>query len=303
MSFYVTLPSHANRKEFPNNQANWFKIRLPRPLRLPRGQWQVGLIAISLPDARVNLYELVKKDGYIMSTSWDQTFPKPGGTDGEVQTRIGTTEILINDIQHLDWVVDGVSFMKATIAHLEQRRKETAIQGERFTNDQGKHTYVKFRWEGEDLILDNTNVCHCDLDTSALTIYTKLAVKMGWSRKISSGWILGPNLQQDFMGDQIPNMTKNSDWNDLNDEQSNPVFWTVRSVLPDYLQLSMSCNWRFTNLNVAFRSVVGEPSRSLHVYSDVAGSSIVSNRVTDLLREIKCKREGRGTLYLEPLHI
>jgi len=76
MSFYVTLPSHANRREFSNNQANWFKIRLPHPLRLPGGQWQVGLSAISLPDTRVNLYDLVKKDGYIVSTSWDQAILK-----------------------------------------------------------------------------------------------------------------------------------------------------------------------------------------------------------------------------------
>ena len=69
MSFYVTLPSHSNRSEFPNNQANWFKISLPYPLRLPGGQWQVGLSAISLPDTRVNLYELVKKNGYILATS------------------------------------------------------------------------------------------------------------------------------------------------------------------------------------------------------------------------------------------
>ena len=48
---------------------------------------------------------------------------------------------------------------------------------------------------------------------------------------------------------------------------------------------------------------MGEPTRSLHVYSDVAGSSIVGNRVTHLLREIKCKREGRGTIYFEPLRI
>jgi len=167
-----------------------------------------------------------------MSTSWDQTIPKPGGKDGEMQARIGTTQTIINDIQDLDWVVDGVSFMKPTIAHLEQRRKETAVQGGRFTNDQGKHTYVKFRWEGEDLIIDNTNVCHCDLDTPSIVIYTK----MGWLRKIHTGLILGPNLQQEFMGDQIPDMKKNSKWNDLNDEQSNPVFWTVRSFLPDYLQ-------------------------------------------------------------------
>ena len=89
----------------------------------------------------------------------------------------------------------------------------------------------------------------------------------------------------------------------MNDEQRNPVFWTVRSFLPDYLQSSVSCSWRFTNLNVAFRSVMGEPTRSLHVYSDVAGSSMVGNRVTDLLREVKYRREGRGTMYFEPLHI
>ena len=30
---------------------------------------------------------------------------------------------------------------------------------------------------------------------------------------------------------------------------------------------------------------------------------VVGNRVTDLLREIQYKRQGRGTLYFEPLHI
>ena len=231
MSFYVRLPSHANRREFPNNQANWFKIRLPHPLRLPGGQWQVGLSAISLPDTRVNLHDLVKKDGYILSTSWDQTISKPGGKNSETQSDTGSAQTIINDIKELDWVVDGVSFMKATITHIEQQRKETAIQGGRFTNGQGKHTYVKFRWEGEDLIIDNNDVCHCKLDTPSIVIYTK----MGWLRKIDTGLILGPNLQQEFMGDQIPDMKKNSEWNDLNDEQSNPVFWTVRSFLPDYL--------------------------------------------------------------------
>ena len=47
----------------------------------------------------------------------------------------------------------------------------------------------------------------------------------------------------------------------------------------------------------------GRPTRTLHVYSDVAGSSVVDNRVTDLLREVQYKRQGRGTLYFESLHI
>ena len=151
MSFYVTLPSHANRHEFPNNQANSFKIRLPQPLRLPRGWMASGvechfLTGYARQFVRVGAKRWVHHVDVLgpnlSQTGWKET--------GKWSER-GTAQTLINDIQHLDWVVDGVSFMKATITHLEQQRKETAIQGGRFTNDQGKHMYVKFRWEGDDL--------------------------------------------------------------------------------------------------------------------------------------------------------
>ena len=56
-------------------------------------------------------------------------------------------------------------------------------------------------------------------------------------------------------------------------------------------------------MDQAFRSVVGSPSRSLFVYSDVGGSGVVGNQVTDLLREVNFKREGKGSQYFEPLHI
>ena len=183
----------------------------------------------------------------LLETNLSQT----GWKDDEMQTEIGTAQTIINDIKDLDWVVDGVSFMKAAITHLGQQRKETAVQGGRFTSEQGKHTYVKFRWEWEGLIIDNTNVCYCKNDTPAIVIYTKVALKMGWLRKISSGLILGPNLQQEFMGDQIPDMK--NDWNDVNDDQSNRsfgrfvLFYLIiyhvlynRSILPDYLQFTYS---------------------------------------------------------------
>ena len=40
------------------------------------------------------------------------------------------------------------------------------------------------------------------------------------------------------------------------------------------------------NLNSVFQNLVGEKSRSLFVYSDVRGSNVVENQVTDLLCEI-----------------
>jgi len=90
-------------------------------------------------------------------------------------------------------------------------------------------------------VVDNTNVCHCvSVHTPALAVHTKLAVKMGWLRKVDSGWILGPNLQQEFMGDQIPNMKTQGDWKEISDKDGNPVFWTTTRV-EVYLELSMSC--------------------------------------------------------------
>ena len=300
MSFYVALPSHANRREFPQNQANSFKIRLPHPLHLPGGQWQVGLNAISLPDTRVNMYDLLKKGDHVMNIRWIQDIPP-----SIKQESIETAETNIDDLKDLDWIVDGVSFMKAAINHVEQQRRATAVLGGKFVNASGQHTYVKFRWEGEDLMIDNTNVCHCGpSSTPSFSVHTKSAVKMGWivlSPTHSSGFQLGPNLQQEFLGDQIPTMAPGSGWNHLVDLSGNPVFWAVNAR--HYLDLSMSCSWRFTNLNTAFRSIVGEPTRSLDVYSDVTGSIVLGNRVTDLLREVMYQRKGRSSVYFESTHI
>ena len=300
MSFYVAFPSHANRREFPQNQANSFKIRLPTPLHLPGGQWQVGLSAVSLPDTRVNLYDLLQKGDHVLNIRWIQDIPPSIKKDS-----IGTTEVHIDDLKDLDWIVDGVSFMKAALNHVEQQRRTTAVLGGKFVNASGQHTYVKFTWDGEDLVIDNTHICHCGpSSTPSFSVHSKLALKMGWvvlSDTHSSGFTLGPNLQQTFLQDQVPTMAPGSDWNDLIDTSGNPVLWAVNQR--HYLDLSMSCSWRFTNLNTAFRSIVGDPTRSLHVYSDVAGSIVVGNRVTDLLREVMYQRKGRGSVYFEPTHI
>ena len=49
--------------------------------------------------------------------------------------------------------------------------------------------------------------------------------------------------------------------------------------------------------------MVGVSSRPLFIYSDVGSSGVVGNQVTDLLREVNFKREGKGSQYFEPLHI
>ena len=78
-----------------------------------------------------------------------------------------------------------------------------------------------------------------------------------------------------------------------------PTFWKVDG---DYMELSVTCNWRFVNLNDKFRPSAEFPStRPLHMYCDVGTRSMVGNRITDLLREIKY--HPQNTTHFEPRHI
>ena len=85
---------------------------------------------------------------------------------------------------------------------------------------------------------------------------------------------------------------------ELEHGKDKPVIWMVNQGL---LTLSVTCYWRFMNLNQAFEAVAGTRSRSLFVY--VGGSSVVENQVTDLLREVNFRRKEEGDQYFEPLHI
>ena len=73
--FYLTLPSHSNRNEFPQNQSNHFKICLPHPKRLEGSGWKVGLSSISLPDAIIELPKLMDAKEILFIMDWAATFP------------------------------------------------------------------------------------------------------------------------------------------------------------------------------------------------------------------------------------
>ena len=121
-----------------------------------------------------------------------------------------------------------------------------------------------------------------------------LALIMGWIEEVSTGkFRLGPNLIPEFHKDTIPTPT------DVPDANNQPTFWKLDG---GYLVLSMACNWRFVQLNETIRpSAEFAPTLPLHVYLNVGTSSMVRNRVTDLLREIKY--HPQQTTHFEPMQI
>ena len=299
--FYVTLLSNASTEEFQANAPNHFTVRLPRPLHLPGEGWQVGLSSLSLPDTRANLYRLVLKQQYLFSLKW---FVLRNGK----RTKRRTT-VQMDDIDHLDSVLDGEQSMRAIIQHLESQRRR-GRHGDLFVNDQASHWYVKWDWVRH----GNTDKVHAGrLNTTKVAIDVALALTMGWLiQKENQDYTLGPNLHWQYIErvinkpwlreieKGIPNFQLKRDWADLPDERGVNAFWRVTQN--KVLRLSMSVHWRFIHLNQAFRSVISSPMRTLHVYSDIRGSSIVGGQVTDLLREVQYKQQGRGTVYFEPLH-
>ena len=117
----------------------------------------------------------------------------------------------------------------------------------------------------------------------------------GLWRKVEDTFDLGPNLVMEPLNDTMPVPV---DTDPVNEE-----YWQHAHKTQKFIRLTMTCNWRFINLDVPFKNVTGTTKRSLFVYSDVGGSSVVGNQVTHLLREVNYNREGKGSQYFEPLHI
>ena len=260
----------------------------------------MGLSAISLPDATINLEPFKELDKPLLNAKW-LVAKHSSSVTSPVETNL-----TFQDILHDNNIVDGLTFMRALIFKFAQVINYKSPTGDSVTLPNGKKCNYEFKWEGQDLVLDNTKL---DIDYVTETpgnpylmaLNQKVALQMGWIKpdaKDQTTYRLGPNTKMEFTSESKLNPKDISKGRpDIN---SGWRYWVVED---GFLKLSVYCNWRFTNFNSAFQNVIGNEKRSLFVYSDVGGSSVVGDQVTDLLREINFSRTGKGAQYFEPLHI
>ena len=205
-NFYITLPSNSSKNEFPENKANSFKIRLPNPIRLEGQGWKVGLFSIDMPDAHVTLPSFKDSAGKVTLayTAWRRIEPETsaGYTFGEASFDT-------DDLKEVYSNVNGVEFMKSIISHFEREcvfnNSGPRVNSKYVTND-GRRTYVTFKWEGEDLVTDNKNTYRTRREPPALQFDADLALKMGWLLEKGNDYMLGPNLRIEFFDDVIPDI-------------------------------------------------------------------------------------------------
>ena len=298
---YVTLPSHSSKKEFPNNHASSFKVRLAEPLRLLGEGWQVGLASISIPDRGINLTHITPYDQPVFflssvrkkkDNSFDYKFHK----------------LVLKELKDTDWIRDGVTFMKASIQWLQQQQSlEFRREYESVEKHGENHTYFKFTWDGNDLLLGNSKLVRVPFSGVAdlqphFAFNSVLGIKMGWIRTDwKNDWEAGVNLQIVYHDHKVQTRGRY----DFRDKNGNNLYMRheTDNFGVTWFYLTGRCSWKFTNLNLAFDRAVKQPIRSLHVYSDVAGSSMVGARFTDLLKEVHYPRQGQGKVYYEPTQI
>ena len=300
--FYVTVLSQSDNAEFPQNVAHSFKNRLASPLFLTGDGWKVGLSSISLPDSRVDLSPLVQGSLHIAYSSWYERYqPKQPSQDKTWHlTPKRNKKVFVKEIENDREIIDGISFMKSMLNSIEQERIKQTRVGYNHQDEDGKDLFIRFAWQEDEILIDNTYTSLDPNSRPAIMFGVKLAEKMGWLKRLRDGnHELGPNLKQEFISNLVPE-PQDYEVKGQTGGGARKVFWMADNTL---MHLSVYCNWRFVDLNKAFRSVVGDPSRTFHIYSDVCESSMIGNMMRDLLREIQYKRVGRGSVYFEPLHI
>jgi len=239
-------------------------------------------------------------DDYLFGIEWTiETFilQSDGSTwlPGRYQVPFKVTEKELNCDRHK--VTSGRSLMQYLINLFNEcmyHYMDRANESLRAPN--GKKYYPVFRWEGNDLIIDNTDTFlneSGDRQRPRVLFGPKLVKTLGLINEESFYSVhMTMNMIKIFPNDTVPSDFK-KDWTNEHDLCSRN-FWDLKS--DGTLQLSPYCNWRFSYLDEEYaktyhRGVVVHPDipppRSpMYLYSNVGRSTITGNQVTDLLREV-----------------
>lgn len=330
-TFRVTLISDPTN-EFPDNQNNNFKMRLPQPLLLEDRNWQASLWSVSVPDAghssavidndkdtKLLQYRYTLTKRHAVSSTWSVSF--------EAKDKSVALKEVMSDAYP---VLSGQQLWQNIVTHMEQ----TMMEDIKSTSDtwqtaKGKTSTVAlkstwkptFEWRDNILVLkkvsrQDTTSKDKTAVTSSVGIHVDFATKFGLVIKDKSkNYQLGPNLvyvlPTTTYTDETPPVRSNKNYQWLGDQFSTispadlggTALFKVKQVDgQSYLYLSRTVDWYFQNLNALFNQQVGSVKQSVMIYCDAVESTVVGEQRHALLRKVDLKRPGKGRATIEPYH-
>ena len=278
--------------EFPGNTASSFKVRLPRALQY-EGEWEVTLISISLPDEGLNLDQCSPESAHIMLRhKYRVDF-----TNNANRFILKTDDLTKEDVvgREVD-IVNGRQFMQNVTDQLDwklTRTLQTVPYGIVADARRSRWEFIAehlFLWRSEDLDFIAPDI--------AIELDVHLSLCMGWLVKKTDGsYDLGPNLR--YALHHRTGTHKYKTVKLMSTELPGNVLWLVAN---QRLRLTLTVDWKFTNIDTAFEAAFSRRHRTLMVYTDIVGSTLMGTSEHPLLREVQYTRQGAGVVYFEPLH-
>ena len=323
----LTVVSDATQ-EFPQNQNNRFKVRLPRPLHLPEGPWAMSLWSLSVPDGAVERplgqdVDYLCMFGGIKARIWNYK-------NNKYRSHTVNTWIFhilrFQEINKTPLRTGVELWQRIHQVMLEQQTKQLGADRavSSWQVQQPEKWYPTIRWEGDDMILEaNRNLFYQPTTRhSQFLLPLKMAQIFGFMKQDpkTQKWSLGPNLIPsyplfNYTGHDITSAVtglKGPTQRALatrDVDKSEPfVDWfrvvnyadTPRNINIPCVDLSTALEWRFIRLNRSYEQYLNRDT--VLVYTDVVQPNTVNRVKVPLLRSVQLNHSGQGRLTVEPLH-
>ena len=320
----MTVVSDATQ-EFPQNQNNHFKVRLPQPLTLPDGPWAMSLWSLSVPDGAVE--QPLGQAGDLVGL-----FTGHKARLWNVRNHKYRSHTVNTSIATVVRLKDAFATHPKTGVELWQRvhqilmDKQTTLLGKdravsSWRVQQPEKWYPTIRWDGEDMILEANRSLFYQPTTrySQCILSLKMAQIFGFMKQdpTTQKWSLGPNLIPSYPSfnytghDTTVTGLKGPTQRalvtrDVDSEEEPYVDWfrtlyyyPGKENVP-CVELSSALEWRFVRLNRSYEHYVNR--EMVMVYTDAVQPNTVNRVKVPLLRSVQLNHSGQGRLTVEPLH-
>ena len=333
-SFRITLISDAT-KEYPENQNNNFKVRLPVRLNLEGNNWQASLWSLSVPDVGHSSSVIASdEDTDILKFSYTLSKRYKESSVWKIKFSTEESSVKLKNVMNTSYPVwSGQQLWTNIVTDMENTMmahvKETS---DTWKGDKGNWATVSlktswkpnFEWRDNTLILKKVAredvYARADgkgtiVPLSSVGIQCSFAEKFGLVIKKKDTFLLGPNLDY-----ELPTVTYTAESNPLGsnngfqwlgehfvgikprDITGNKIFKVKKVNGASYLFLSRAVDWYFSNLNALFNTQVGAIRQSVMVYCDAVETTVVGEQRHSLLRKVELERKGEGRATIEPFH-
>ena len=314
-------------QEFPHNQNNRFKVRLPRPLTLPEGPWAMSLWSLSVPDGAVEQplgqgTDFMCQFGGYKARLWNVRHGK---------YRSHTTNTWVSHIVRLQDAFEtrpktGVELWKRVQQIMLEQQTHKLGEDRKVSHwqvQQPEKWFPTIPWEGEDMILeaDRNPFYQPVKQKRQFLISLKIADVFGFMKQdpVTKKWSIGPNLIPsyptfEYTGHDVPSslasklkgstlralVTYDVDEIDPHVDWFRLPYYDPGGLKVPCADLSSALEWRFIRLNRSYEQYMNRDT--VMVYADAVQSNTVNQVKVPLLRSVQLTRSGQGRLTVEPLH-